>query len=387
MSFYFALAESNALLANAQAAKNDALLANAPAASAKDEGTEKEENTLVNTRGTRFWGCGGVVGGWRTRNTGLRLCLLDYMGENGERETGIMAELNAELRVEDRALLSERRRHRHRRRRLEYPIQGNDDSPVEMSYTDQEREEADRAALSQRARRLHLAEGNAALQREEKERELRRKRRRPLRPIKTAKEGFERRRLGRGMDRDDDIGLKLLRRWKRAGGLIDPVSSETEVGVELERILFRNLKEGRGKQACEDRLLEYCRRTQANYRIHSRHQDRNYGARALMRELEIVWMENLRGPDEPSCWDPKVLSDRVIYCEHQAFLNGEAKRGRGYFRRPYPFEIREEEKEKKRKMERKKKREERKRERSEKRERQQQSSSSSCSSDEGDVSV
>ena len=32
--FFYALAESNALLANAQAAKNDALLANAPAASA-----------------------------------------------------------------------------------------------------------------------------------------------------------------------------------------------------------------------------------------------------------------------------------------------------------------------------------------------------------------
>ena len=57
--FFYALAESNALLANAQAAKNDALLANAPAASAKDEGTEKEENTLVNTRGTRFGFEGG----------------------------------------------------------------------------------------------------------------------------------------------------------------------------------------------------------------------------------------------------------------------------------------------------------------------------------------
>ena len=334
MSFYFALAESNALLANAQAAKNDALLANAPAASAKDEGTEKEENTLVNTRGTRFWGCGGVVGGWRTRNTGLRLCLLDYMGENGERETGIMADLNAELRVEDRALLSERRRHRHRRRRLEYPIQGNDDSPVdpEISFTDQEREEADRAALSQRARRLHLAEGNAALEKEEEERTLRRQQRRPLRPIKTAAEGFERRRLRRGMDRHDDMHLKLLARWRREGMLIDPVPSETEVDEELERILFRNIDSRRS----EERLLEYCRRTRSNYRIYSRHYDRNYGARALKRELEKVWGEEFRLPGEPSCWDPNVVSERVLRGEANALLHGEENRDRNYFRRPYP---------------------------------------------------
>jgi hypothetical protein len=278
---YFALAENSVLLAKAQAAK------------------EKEENT----------------GGWRW-------CLPDFLGLNGERETGIMVYKNAELRVEDRALLRQKRR-----RRL--GIYGDD---YQVENTDQESDQEDRASLRQRKRRLQLAEGNAALEKEEEERTLRRQQRRPLRPIKTAAEGFERRRLRRGMDRHEDKHLKFLARWRREGMLIDPVPSETEVDEELERILFRNLDSRRS----EERLLEYCRRTRSNHRIYSRHYDRNYGARALKRELEKVWGEEFRLPGEPSCWDPNVVSERVLRGEANALLHGEENRDRSYFRRPYP---------------------------------------------------
>ena len=134
------------------------------------------------------------------------------------------------------------------------------------------------------------------------------------------------------MDRHEDMHLKLLARWRREGMLIDPVPSETEVDEELERILFRNLDSRRS----EERLLEYCRRTRSNYRIYSRHYDRNYGARALKRELEKVWGEEFRLPGEPSCWDPNVVSERVLRGEANALLHGEENRDRNYFRRPYP---------------------------------------------------
>ena len=165
----------------------------------------------------------------------------------------------------------------------------------------------------------------------EAKRELRRHQRRPLRPIKTAAEGLERRRRRRGMDADVDRHLLSLAKWRKFGVLCDPVSSETEVGEELERILFRNLGE-----RSEERLLEYCHRTRANHRISSRFYKRNYGARALKRELEELWEPNGRIPGEPSCWDPNVVSPGVVRGETYAHCFGEKKRKREYFTRPFP---------------------------------------------------
>ena len=79
---YFALAENDALLANAQAAKNE-------------EEVEEEDS-------------------------GYRMSLMDWMGDNGEFESHASAQMNAELRVEDRALRRQSLRHRRRRQqRLE----------------------------------------------------------------------------------------------------------------------------------------------------------------------------------------------------------------------------------------------------------------------------
>ena len=202
-----------------------------------------------------------------------------------------------------------------------------------IDYTFENQE--DRASLRQRKQRLCLAEGNAALLKMEEKRALRRDRRRtlaqPLRPIKTAAEGLERRRLGRGMNAEVDRHLRLLTRWRRYGQLYDPVSSETEVGEELERILFRNLGE-----RSEERLLEYCHRTKSNHEITSMFYKRNYGARALKRELEELWEPKGRIPGEPSCWDPNVVSPGVVRGETYAHCFGEKKRKYEYFKRPLP---------------------------------------------------
>ena len=328
---YFALAENDALLANAQAAKNE-------------EEVEEEDS-------------------------GYEPCLMDYMGEKGEWVSHVDAQMNAELRVEDRALRKQRlRRRRRRQQRLEENTASANVAVIEIQventamsldvadiqventaiiaavttcsttifcidYTLENQE--DRASLRQRKQRLCLAEGNAALLKMEEERALRRDRRRtltqPLRPIKTAAEGLERRRLGRGMNAKVDIQLRLLAKLRRNGQLYDPVSSETEVGEELERILFRNLGE-----RSEKRLLEYCHRTRANHRNFSRFYKRNYGARALKRELEELWEPNGRIPGEPSCWDPNVVSPGVVCGETYAHCFGEKKRKREYFTRPFP---------------------------------------------------
>ena len=310
---YFALAENDALLANAQAAKNE-------------EEVEEEDSGYYEP------------------------CLMDCMGEKGEWVSHVSAQMNAELRVEDRALRKQRlRRRRRRQQRLEentasanvavVEIQVENDALLNaehcewVDYTLENQE--DRASLRQRKQRLCLAEGNAALLKMEEERALRRDRRRtltqPLRPIKTAAEGLERRRLGRGMNAKVDIQLRLLAKLRRNGQLYDPVSSETEVGEELERILFRNLGE-----RSEKRLLEYCHRTRANHRNFSRFYKRNYGARALKRELEELWEPNGRIPGEPSCWDPNVVSPGVVCGETYAHCFGEKKRKREYFKRPLP---------------------------------------------------
>ena len=351
---YFALAENDALLANAQAAKNE-------------EEVEEEDS-------------------------GYRMSLMDWMGDNGEFESHASAQMNAELRVEDRALRRQSLRHRRRRQqRLEEntasanvadiqventaiavttttsldvadiqventaiavtttsanvaDIQVENtaiavttttrtslDWSLEIAESTKRENQEDRASLRQRKQRLCLAEGNAVLVEMEAKRELRRHQRRPLRPIKTAAEGLERRRRRRGMDADVDRHLLYLAKWRKFGGLFDPVSSETEVGEELERILFRNLGE-----RSEERLLEYCHRTRANHRISSRFYKRNYGARALKRELEELWEPNGRIPGEPSCWDPNVVSPGVVRGETYAHCFGEKKRKREYFTRPFP---------------------------------------------------
>ena len=345
---YFALAENDALLANAQAAKNE-------------EEVEEEDS-------------------------GYRMSPMDWMGDNGEFESHASAQMNAELRVEDRALRRQSLRHRRRRQqRLEentasanvadiqventaiavttttsldvadiqventaiavtttschgcdFPHHTHDSTYTRMyrmsiaESTKRENQE-DRASLRQRKQRLCLAEGNAVLVEMEAKRELRRHQRRPLRPIKTAAEGLERRRRRRGMDADVDRHLLSLAKWRKFGVLCDPVSSETEVGEELERILFRKLGE-----RSEKRLLEYCHRTRANHRISSRFYKRNYGARALKRELEELWEPNGRIPGEPSCWDPNVVSPGVVRGETYAHCFGEKKRKREYFTRPFP---------------------------------------------------
>ena len=345
---YFALAENDALLANAQAAKNE-------------EEVEEEDS-------------------------GYRMSLMDWMGDNGEFESHASAQMNAELRVEDRALRRQSLRHRRRRQqRLEentasanvadiqventavttttsldvadiqventaiavtttsclshgcdFPHHTHESTLTRMyrmgiaESTKRENQE-DRASLRQRKQRLCLAEGNAVLVEMEAKRELRRHQRRPLLPIKTAAEGLERRRRRRGMDADVDRHLLSLAKWRKFGVLFDPVSSETEVGEELERILFRNLGE-----RSEERLLEYCHRTRANHRISSRFYKRNYGARALKRELEELWEPNGRIPGEPSCWDPNVVSPGVVRGETYAHCFGEKKRKREYFTRPFP---------------------------------------------------
>ena len=345
---YFALAENDALLANAQAAKNE-------------EEVEEEDS-------------------------GYRMSLMDWMGDNGEFESHASAQMNAELRVEDRALRRQSLRHRRRRQqRLEentasanvadiqventavttttsldvadiqventaiavtttsclshgcdFPHHTHESTLTRMyrmgiaESTKRENQE-DRASLRQRKQRLCLAEGNAVLVEMEAKRELQRHQRRPLRPIKTAAEGLERRRRRRGMDADVDRHLLSLAKWRKFGVLFDPVSSETEVGEELERILFRNLGE-----RSEERLLEYCHRTRANHRISSRFYKRNYGARALKRELEELWEPNGRIPGEPSCWDPNVVSPGVVRGETYAHCFGEKKRKREYFTRPFP---------------------------------------------------
>ena len=351
---YFALAENDALLANAQAAKNE-------------EEVEEEDS-------------------------GYRMSLMDWMGDNGEFESHASAQMNAELRVEDRALRRQSLRHRRRRQqRLEEntasanvadiqventaiavttttsldvadiqventaiavtttsanvaDIQVENtaiavttttrtslDWSLEIAESTKRENQEDRASLRQRKQRLCLAEGNAVLVEMEAKRELRRHQRRPLRPIKTAAEGLERRRRRRGMDADVDRHLLSLAKWRKFGVLFDPVSSETEVGEELERILFRNLGE-----RSEERLLEYCHRTRANHRISSRFYKRNYGARALKRELEELWEPNGRIPGEPSCWDPNVVSPGVVRGETYAHCFGEKKRKREYFTRPFP---------------------------------------------------
>ena len=312
---YFALAENDALLANAQAAKNE-------------EEVEEEDS-------------------------GYRMSLMDWMGDNGEFESHASAQMNAELRVEDRALRRQSLRHRRRRQqRLEEntasanvaDIQVENtaiavttttrtslDWSLEIAESTKRENQEDRASLRQRKQRLCLAEGNAVLVEMEAKRELRRHQRRPLRPIKTAAEGLERRRRRRGMDADVDRHLLSLAKWRKFGVLCDPVSSETEVGEELERILFRNLGE-----RSEERLLEYCHRTRANHRISSRFYKRNYGARALKRELEELWEPNGRIPGEPSCWDPNVVSPGVVRGETYAHCFGEKKRKREYFTRPFP---------------------------------------------------
>ena len=388
---YFALAENDALLANAQAAKNE-------------EEVEEEDS-------------------------GYRMSLMDWMGDNGEFESHASAQMNAELRVEDRALRRQSLRHRRRRQqRLEEntasanvadiqventavttttsldvadiqventaiavtttsanvadiqventaiavttttsldvadiqventaiavtttsanvaDIQVENtaiavttttrtslDWSLEIAESTKRENQEDRASLRQRKQRLCLAEGNAVLVEMEAKRELRRHQRRPLRPIKTAAEGLERRRRRRGMDADVDRHLLYLATWRKFGGLFDPVSSETEVGEELERILFRNLGE-----RSEERLLEYCHRTRANHRISSRFYKRNYGARALKRELEELWEPNGRIPGEPSCWDPNVVSPGVVRGETYAHCFGEKKRKYEYFKRPLP---------------------------------------------------
>ena len=205
------------------------------------------------------------------------------------------------------------------------------DWSLEIAESTKRENQEDRASLRQRKQRLCLAEGNAVLVEMEAKRELRRHQRRPLRPIKTAAEGLERRRRRRGMDADVDRHLLSLAKWRKFGVLFDPVSSETEVGEELERILFRNLGE-----RSEERLLEYCHRTRANHRISSRFYKRNYGARALKRELEELWEPNGRIPGEPSCWDPNVVSPGVVRGETYAHCFGEKKRKREYFTRPFP---------------------------------------------------
>ena len=294
---YFALAENDALLANAQAAKNE-------------EEVEEEDS-------------------------GYELCNNDWYGEKGEWESRVSAQMNAELRIEDRAL----RRQRLRRRDIQVEntaiaaVTTCSTTSYCIDYTFENQE--DRASLRQRKQRLCLAEGNAALLKMEEERALRRDRRRtlaqPLRPIKTAAEGLERRRLGRGMNAKVDRHVRLLTKWRRFGQLRDPVSSETEVGEELERILFRNLGE-----RSEERLLEYCHRTKSNHEITSMFYKRNYGARALKRELEELWEPKGRIPGEPSCWDPNEVSPGVVRGETYAHCFGEKKRKDEYFKRPLP---------------------------------------------------
>ena len=312
---YFALAENDALLANAQAAKNE-------------EEVEEEDS-------------------------GYELCFMDWYGEKGEWESHVSAQMNAELRVEDRAL----RRQRLRRRDIQVEntaiaavttcsrgpslcFHGLREFCSEILATCSREPsiaeyQEDRASLRQRKQRLCLAEGNAALLKMEEERALRRDRRRtlaqPLRPIKTAAEGLERRRLGRGMNAKVDRHLRLLTQWRRDGQLYDPESSETEVGEELERILFRNLGE-----RSEERLLEYCHRTKSNHEITSMFYKRNYGARALKRELEELWEPKGRIPGESSCWDPNVVSPGVVRGETYAHCFGEKKRKYEYFKRRLP---------------------------------------------------
>ena len=85
-------------------------------------------------------------------------------------------------------------------------------------------------------------------------------------------------------------------------------SSETEIGEALEEILVRNL--GARSEKC---LMAYCRRGRHDAHTKTVKMFRNYGARALKRELEQLWGEDefRAGRSKISCWDPQHISDGV----------------------------------------------------------------------------
>ena len=88
----------------------------------------------------------------------------------------------------------------------------------------------------------------------------------------------------------------------------DYSSSETEIGEALEEILVRNL--GARSEKC---LMAYCRRGRHDAHTKTVKMFRNYGARALKRELEQLWGEDefRAGRSKISCWDPQHISDGV----------------------------------------------------------------------------